>query len=175
MPAQKVGENVLFVGSTLTVKELFFKKRDGLQFKKEIAVFRPAVVVVAIDERQRVLLTHEFRPVAGKWVWHLPAGKLDHPVTPLQQAKIELAEEGHVKAARWKKLHEFKPTGNDFKRVFFYLATRLSPVDTPCGLDEEIDCKWVTLPNAKRMALKGQFNHPAVAFAILRAAFELKK
>ena len=52
-----------------------------------------AVVVIAHDAQGRLLVIREKRPVAGGYIWALPAGKVDVGESFLQAAEREVREE----------------------------------------------------------------------------------
>ena len=55
-------------------------------------------VMMAVDEKKRVLLVRQYRLPAEKYLWELPAGRLDPGEKPLQAAKRELKEETGYRA-----------------------------------------------------------------------------
>jgi 8-oxo-dGTP pyrophosphatase MutT (NUDIX family) len=62
-----------------------------------------SVAIVAIDDRQRVLLIRQYRHPAGHYLRELPAGLCDKPgELPLGAAQRELAEEAQLRAAAWR-------------------------------------------------------------------------
>src|SRR5262245_52708700 len=48
---------------------------------------------VALDDAGRVCLLRHYRHAVGRWLWELPAGKLENREDPLLAAQRELAEE----------------------------------------------------------------------------------
>ena len=60
--------------------------------------------MMAVDEKKRILLVRQYRLPAERYLWELPAGRLDPGETPLKAAKRELAEETGYKARKWTKL-----------------------------------------------------------------------
>ena len=66
-----------------------------------------SAVMMAVDEKKRVLLVRQYRLPAEKYLWELPAGRLDPGEKPLQAAKRELKEETGYTARKWTKLASF--------------------------------------------------------------------
>ena len=56
---------------------------------------------MAVDDKKRVLLVHQYRLPAEKYLWELPAGRLDPGEKPLQAARRELKEETGYTARKW--------------------------------------------------------------------------
>ncbi len=65
---------------------------DGSRAEREVVEHVGSVAVVAVDDRQRVLLTRQYRHPAGQYLWELPAGLCDKPgEPPLDAAQREPA------------------------------------------------------------------------------------
>ncbi len=66
-----------------------------------------SAVMMAVDEKKRILLVRQYRLPAAKYLWELPAGRLDPGEKPLQAAKRELIEETGYRArtldASWRR------------------------------------------------------------------------
>ena len=80
---------------------------DGFEIKRAIVQHPGSAVVMPVDERNRVLLVRQYRLPAAKYLWELPAGRVDEGETPLQAARRELAEETGYRARKFKKIAEF--------------------------------------------------------------------
>ncbi len=80
---------------------------SGFEIKRSIVHHRGSAVMLAVDDRKRILLVRQYRLPAQRYLWELPAGRLDEGETPLQTAKRELIEETGYRAKQWKKLLTF--------------------------------------------------------------------
>src|SRR4051812_23479358 len=78
--------------------------KAGFRIERSIVRHRGSAVMLAADEKQRVLMVRQFRLPVNSKLWELPAGTLDEGEKPLTTAKRELQEETGYKAAKWKKL-----------------------------------------------------------------------
>jgi ADP-ribose pyrophosphatase len=87
-----------------------------------------AVAVVALDERDQVLVIQQYRHPLAARLWEIPAGLLDRPdEDPLVAAQRELAEEAGVLAAEWHVLVDYATTpGGSTELLRIYLARDLS-------------------------------------------------
>ena len=72
--------------------------KTKFKIKRSVVRHIGSAVMMAVDEKKRVLLVRQYRLPAEKHMWELPAGRLDPGEKPLQAAKRELAEETGYKA-----------------------------------------------------------------------------
>lgn len=112
--------------------------------------------MLAADEKRRVLLVRQFRLPAEKYLWELPAGKLDAGETPLQAAKRELKEETGCRARTWTKLVSFFPSpGFLAEKMTIYVATELTEGEATPMDDERIEKQWFTAREVEEMIASG--------------------
>lgn len=117
---------------------------DGFEIKRAIVHHRGSAVMMAVDEKRRILLVRQFRLPARQHLWELPAGSLDEGETALQGAKRELTEETGYRAKKWTKLSTFYPSpGFLAEKMTIYLATGLTAGEAAPMEDERIECRWV--------------------------------
>jgi len=117
--------------------------KTGFQIKRSIVRHRGSAVMMAVDEKKRVLLVRQFRLPANRYMWELPAGSVDPGEKPLQTARRELAEETGYKAKKWEKLVSFYPSpGFVDERMTIYLATGLTEGTATPMDDEQIETRW---------------------------------
>ena len=130
---------------------------DGFEIKRAIIQHPGSAVVMPVDDEKRVLLVRQFRLPAGRFLWELPAGKIDPGETALEAARRELKEETGYKARKFEKLAEFFPSpGFLAEKMTIYLATGLTEgVQTPMD-DERIEISWFTAREVERLLANGK-------------------
>jgi ADP-ribose pyrophosphatase len=122
------------------------KARDaktGFEIRRSVVRHAGSAVMMAVDEKKRVLLVRQYRLPAGKNLWELPAGRLDPGEKPLQAAKRELIEETGYRARKWSKLASFWVSpGYVQERMTIYLAEDLTAGTATPMEDERIEVRW---------------------------------
>jgi ADP-ribose pyrophosphatase len=102
-----------------------------------------SAVMMAMDDKKRILLVRQFRLPAEKRMWELPAGKIDKGEKALDAAKRELIEETGYTARKWRKLSSFFPSpGFLQERMTIFLATDLVQGKATPMEDEQIESRW---------------------------------
>lgn len=136
---------------------------------REVVEHPGAVAIVAVDDRQRVVMVHQYRHPVRRRLWELPAGLLDvSGEDPRLTAGRELAEEVGLTAADWAVLVDLAASpGFTDEGVRVYLATGLSEAARPGPMGDEEDDLLVRrfpLDEAVRMVLAGEIvNASAIA------------
>lgn len=136
-----------------------------------------AVGVVALDDRDRVVLIRQYRHPVGRTMWELPAGLIDVAGEPLPVAAArELAEEADLHAARWHLLVDIHTTpGCSDELIRLYLARGLTPVPGPDRhprRDEEAGLVVTRIPldRAVAMVFQGEITNAACVAGLLATA-----
>jgi ADP-ribose pyrophosphatase len=143
---------------------------------RDVVVHPGAVGIIAMNERDEVLLLRQYRHAVGRYLWEPPAGLLDvSGEDPLLAARRELHEEAHLEAARWDVLVDAYTTpGGCDEAVRVYLAreVRESTQARYEGQDEEADMptRWVPLREAVDAALGGRLHNPLAIMGVLATA-----
>jgi ADP-ribose pyrophosphatase len=118
---------------------------SGFEIKRAIVHHAGSAVMMAVDDRKRILLVRQYRMPARKKLWELPAGKLDPGESALKAAKRELHEETGYRAKNWQKLVSFYPSpGYVGEKMTIFLATDLTPGEAQPMDDERIETRWFT-------------------------------
>jgi ADP-ribose pyrophosphatase len=118
---------------------------DGFEIKRAIVQHPGSAVVMPVDKKKRVLLVRQYRLPALKYLWELPAGRVDAGETPLQAARRELAEETGYRARKFEKLAVFYPSpGFLAEKMTIYIAHGLTEGKQTPMEDERIQTRWFT-------------------------------
>ncbi|MFC9328264.1 NUDIX domain-containing protein [Kitasatospora sp. NPDC057015] len=146
---------------------------DGTAARRDYQVHPGSVAVLALDDRQRVLLVRQYRHPVRQRLWELPAGLLDVPgENPLHAAQRELYEEAHCKAGEWKVLVDFytSPGGSD-EALRLFLATDLAEAQgeryAAHGEELEIELARVPLEELVDLVLAGELHNPTLVTGTL--------
>jgi ADP-ribose pyrophosphatase len=138
-----ISEKEKFHCSLFSVTEEVVIAPDGFEIKRNIIHHPGSAVMMAVDDRKRILLVRQFRLPARQYLWELPAGKLDEGETPLQAARRELKEETGYRAKTWKKLASYYASpGFLAEKMTIYLATDLTDGEATPMEDERIEKRW---------------------------------
>ena len=136
---------------------------DGHEFTRDVVRHHGAVAIVAVDDRDRVLVLSQYRHPVRQRLIELPAGLLDVEGEDRQEAaERELAEEGGLAAGRWSVLVDLLTSpGIHDEAVRIFLAEELTPVAAPEGFQahhEEADMgrHWMPLDALVAAILDGQ-------------------
>ena len=126
-----------------TVTEDHATDPSGFAIKRSIIRHNGSAVMMAVDSKSNILLVRQYRLPAAKYLWELPAGKLDAGENALQAARRELLEETGYRARRWKKLVSFYPSpGYVSEKMTIFLASELTAGEAQPMEDERIECRW---------------------------------
>jgi len=134
-------------------------KKTGFHIKRAVVRHPGSAVMMAVDDKKHILLVRQYRLPAAKYLWELPAGKLDPGENSLQAAKRELIEETGYKAKTWTKLASFFVSpGYVQERMTIYLATDLIAGEATPMEDERIEAKWFKRKEVSKMIDKGEID-----------------
>lgn len=123
---------------------------NGQTTRLEFMTHPGASAVVPFHQDGTVTILRQYRHAVGRWIWEIPAGKLDKPgENPLECAKRELAEEAGLAAEDWVKLGSILTTpGFCDEIIHLYLARDLSQVSQHHEADEVIEVHRMELEDA---------------------------
>ena len=132
-------------------------QKSGFEIKRSIVRHAGSAVMMAVDPQRRILLVRQYRLPAERYLWELPAGRLDPGEKPLQAAKRELAEETGYRARKWSKLASFFVSpGYVQERMTIFLATGLTAGEPTPMNDERIESRWFKKKELAHMIRDGK-------------------
>jgi ADP-ribose pyrophosphatase len=142
---------------------------DGFEIKRAIVQHLGSAVMMPVDDRDRILLVRQYRLPARRYLWELPAGRVDPGETLLQAARRELAEETGYRARHWKKLAVFYPSpGFLAEKMTIFLATGLIRGDAKPMEDERIEVRWFTARELDQQIRSGKILDAKTTIGFLR-------
>lgn len=165
----------VFEGRVWDIRRETFDLGEMTGITRDFVDHTGAVAVLAMDERDRVLLIKQYRHPVGYRDWELPAGLLDlDGEPPLAAAQRELAEEADLVAESWNLLSEFMTSpGGSNEVIRVYLARGVSATADVFERTEEeaeIELRWVPLDEAVDAVLARDLQNSILAIAVLSAA-----
>jgi len=152
-----LSSNLKYHNRLFSVTEDHVKDPAGFEIRRAIVQHPGSAVMMAVDDRKRILLVRQYRVPVRQYLWELPAGKLDEGETALQAARRELVEETGYRAKKWKKLVTFYPSpGYVAEKMTIFLATGLTAGKATPMDDEQIETGWFAAKEVERKIRSGQ-------------------
>ncbi len=131
--------------------------KTGFRIERSVVRHAGSAIMMAVDDRKRILLVRQYRLPAAKYLWELPAGRLDPGEKPLAAARRELAEETGYRARTWTRLTSFWVSpGYVQERMTIFLATGLTEGEATPMDDEQIEARWFTRREMREMIASGK-------------------
>jgi 8-oxo-dGDP phosphatase len=144
-------------------------------FKRLVLEHPGAVVIVAVDDDQRVFCLWQYRHPAGRRFLELPAGLLDVAgEDPLDTARRELLEEAGLEATDWTRLTStYSSPGISSEVLHYFVARGLSTADRGDFVlaheEAEMETGWVPAAELVAAAVDGSLGDAPTVIALLMA------
>jgi ADP-ribose pyrophosphatase len=145
---------------------------DGREHVRDFVMHPGAVVTLALAEDDHCLMVRQIRPAVGREFLELPAGTLDVPGEPPQDAAgRELEEETGHRAAKMEWLCDFYPSpGITSERISAYVATGLTRTRQRLGPTEQLTAEKMPIGDVLRMIADGEIQDAKTIITMLRWA-----
>ena len=146
------------------------------EFRRLVLEHPGAVLVLAVDEEERVLVLEQYRHPVGRRFVELPAGLCDvDGEDPLTTAQRELLEEAELRASSWEHLLTTHPSpGISSERIEVFLARGLSPAHRgdfePSHEEADMSTAWVPLDELVDAVLHSRVTDGPLGLAVLAYA-----
>ena len=129
---------------------------------------RPAVTLIPITDKNKLLVMHEKKTSTGRWVWGFPGGIIEKGENASQGGKRECEEELGLIPRRVKKFAEVKTNFPDTS-VTYLLGFDLKKGKAAGWEEEKIGMtKELSLNQVYKMAMNAEFHDPRLVVAILQ-------
>ena|SRR5438270_6564728 len=154
---QIVSEKVRYKGPVFGVTTFEVKEPGGVKARRDVVTHSGSVVVIAVDDRDRVLLVRQYRHPARDYLWELPAGRKDEGEDALTGAQRELTEETGITAKKWTHAFRFWASpGFLDESMDLFLAQKLTQGEATPEEDENIEMHFIPLKRAVSMVMRGE-------------------
>jgi ADP-ribose pyrophosphatase len=149
--AEVLNSEVVFEGPLFRVLRDRLIEPSGREGLRDVIRHHGSVVILAIDKAKSkkdpwIVIERQYRHAAGRFLWELPAGKLELGEDALLGAQRELEEETGYRAKKWKPLVEYYPSpGFLGESMKVFVAEGLVAGDAHPEDDEQIEFRLVKL------------------------------
>jgi ADP-ribose pyrophosphatase len=159
--AQVLSSEIVYQGALFRVTKDRLLEPSGKESTRDVVRHNGSVIILAIDSSKSkkdpwIVMERQYRHAANRFLWELPAGKLDPGEEPLAGAQRELEEETGYRAKKWKPLVEyFASPGFLGESMKVFLAEGLIPGDAHPEEDEDIELRLIKLSDILKQIEKG--------------------
>jgi ADP-ribose pyrophosphatase len=162
---------MVYKGRVFSVEVSNKRFPNGLEHEVAIVRHAPSVVLIPFEDDGRVVLIRQYRASVDRVLWEFPAGRVDEGETAENAARRECEEEIGRAPGQIERLGGWFPTPGycDEELIFFRVSDlRTPPPDSPHHPDddEDIECRTMTLDEARAMHRRGEIVDLKTAFAL---------
>jgi 8-oxo-dGTP pyrophosphatase MutT (NUDIX family) len=162
---------IVFEGRVFSVDVETLRLPDGRVYQVDTVRHGPSVVLLPMQDDDRVILVRQYRHSIGRRIWELPAGSVDPGEAAESAAARECEEEIALVPGRVERLMGIFPAPGfcDEELIYFRLSDlRKSAPDSPHkpDADEDIEVRVFTVAEAKAMAAHGEIVDLKTAYGL---------
>lgn len=166
----QTGREDIYNGAVIHFIKDTVKLPNGSVSKREVALHNGAVCVVALTDKNEIIMERQYRYPFDEVIWEIPAGKLDKNETdPLLAAMRELKEETGYTAGGYRFIGEYYGSPAILReRIYMYLATDLKAGEQKLDEDEFLDVVKLPFDEVIRMIAENQIPDGKTQAAVLK-------
>jgi ADP-ribose pyrophosphatase len=156
-----ISSKVVYEGKLFRVTQDHIVTPTGLETTRDVVRHNGSVIILAVDTTRSkkdpwIVMERQYRHAAGRFLWELPAGRLDPGEEPLAGAQRELEEETGYHAKKWKPLVEYYASpGFLGESMKVFTAEGLVPGNAHPEEDENIELRLIKLSDVLKQIEKG--------------------
>jgi ADP-ribose pyrophosphatase len=154
---ERISSETVFEGPLFRVTRDRLREPSGREHTRDVVRHHGSVVILAVDGAKSkkdpwIVMERQYRHAAGRFLWELPAGKLEPGEDALAGAQRELEEETGYKARKWKLLVEYYASpGFLGESMKVFVAEGLIAGAAHPEEDEEIEFRLVKLSEVVKL------------------------
>lgn len=174
-PWKQLDSKVVYSNPWISVREDTVIRPDGTEGIYGVVDTTPGIFIVAINDRNEVMLTGQWRYATNQYSWEIPGGSSEGD-NLLEAAKRELLEESGLTATKWTHcgtLQSFSGIASEMMYVF--LAQDLTETDHQKDPAEIAESKWVPLSELNDWIKNGTLNDSQSLSSLSAALLFLEK
>ena len=152
------GRRTLYESPWVSLDLVDVELPDGRRFEQHVVrMARPVAAVVAVDDRDRVLLMWRHRLTTGTWAYEIPAGRIEEGESAEEAAVRETEEETGWRPGPLEPLVVSQPSnGSVDSRHHLFRAYGAEYVGPPTDVTEAERIEWVPLGSVRDLIARGK-------------------
>ncbi len=145
---ETLSSRMVYEGRAVKLRVDTVRTAGGRQTSREIVEHSDCVAIIAVDDKDNVLLVEQFRKSVEKELLEIPAGGIEPGEDPVECVRRELREEAGFLPQKVELLGGFYSTpGYCTEYLYLYLATDLVP--SPLQAEDSESIRLVRVPLLK--------------------------
>jgi ADP-ribose pyrophosphatase len=158
----------IFEGRIINLRVDTVELENQKYAKREIVEHKSASAIVAINDKNEMLLVRQYRKAIEDYIYEVPAGIMNIAEEPDECALRELKEETGFEAEKINLIFEFYTSpGFTNEKIHLFKAENLTFTSTKFDEDEFIETIAVTKEEAKKMVETGRITDSKTLVAML--------
>lgn len=147
----------IYDGKILNLRVDTVELPDKKYSKREIVEHPGAVAIIAVNEKNEMIMIRQYRKSIDKVLLEIPAGKLEINEEPIESAKRELKEETGYIADKIEYVMEFYTSpGFSNEKIYLFLAQGLTEGEQELDVGEYIDVEKYSVDELMKMIKLGE-------------------
>ncbi len=158
----------IYCGRIINLRKDKVTLPNGKESTREIVEHPGAVVILAQDKQNKLIMVKQFRKAVEDLLLELPAGTIEPGEEMISCAQRELEEETGYKAQKWEKIFDFYSSpGFCNEKLILYFARELTSTKSNTDHDEFIEVVQINKENIQLLLQKNQIRDAKTLIGIL--------